>query len=315
MDSQSKTRFLVYPKLPNAGLGNMLLVWANAIAFAHINDFQVIAPNWRSLKIGPYLRREKNKRYYGNLFSNYQYMHQWNYWITNFNRKAVFHNPNLSVIELDERRSLGLDYCLYLFVFDLIPHWSDYFVGLKNHSTVIKEKLIASIRPKIFEAIEQRPSPEIGVHIRMGDFRALQLGEDFAKLGSVRTPMIWYVDVLQSVRKTAGYEVPITLFSDGNADELEDLLKLPNVLLAPPASALSDMLTLSRSKLLVTSAGSTFSGWASYLGQCPTIWHPAHFHSGVFCEEVSQRTFEGGFDPISMAMPDLLTQNIQMLVR
>jgi len=291
----------------------MLLVWAKAVLFADINQFSVVAPNWSTPKIGPYLRREKDKRYYGHLFSNQIYVPQRDYWIANFRRKIVFHNPDITVIDTDLLRSPGLE--IYLFIFDLLPHWSDYFADIKQHPTLIKEKLLNSIRPSVLDAMHQRPSPEIGVHVRMGDFRVLPPGAEFAKIGQARTPLSWYVEVIQSIRETVGYNVPVTLFSDGAADELEMLLKLSHVSLAPPASALSDMLTLSRSKILVAAASSTFSGWASYLGQCPTIWHPAHFHAGVLSDSVSQHVFEGGFDPGSMAMSSLLTQNIQSIFK
>jgi hypothetical protein len=123
--------------------------------------------------------------------------------------------------------------------------------------------------------------------------------------------MTWYVRVIDAIREIAGYEVPVTLFSDGHDRELCELLNLPHVSRSPSDSALADMLTLSKSKLLITSSGSTFSGWASYLGQCPTIWHPAHFHAGVFSHNISRTVFEGGFDPESMTVPDLLIDNIR----
>lgn len=146
----------------------------------------------------------------------------------------------------------------------------------------------------------------------MGDFRLLKPNDDFTKLGNVRTPCKWFINVINTIRGIAGYEVPVTIFSDGHDSELSELLQLPQVFRASAASALSDMLTLSRSKLLITSSGSTFSSWASYLGQCPTIWHPAHFHAGVFPRDLSQNVFEGGFDPEVMQIPSLLTHNIKL---
>ncbi|MDP5015756.1 MAG: hypothetical protein NWQ43_00310, partial [Dolichospermum sp.] len=59
--------------MPRSGLGNMLLVWARAILFAEFNGLPVLSPNWNEVRIGPWLRGERTKRYYGNLFINKGY--------------------------------------------------------------------------------------------------------------------------------------------------------------------------------------------------------------------------------------------------
>jgi hypothetical protein len=304
-----KQKCLVYPQLPKAGLGNMLLIWARAVLFAQINSLPVVSPTWGKMAIRPYLRGERDKRYYGNLFSNKDYVSKFNYFLASFKRKQLHYNRVISKIELSYLEPEEVD--CHLFIFNQLPHWSDFFADLKENQPIIKNKLFASIRPSVLEAISQRPTPQIGIHIRMGDFRKLKPDDDFTKLGGVRTPFSWFVRVIDSIRTIAGYDVPVTIFSDGHDRELIELLKLAKVSRASPASALSDMLTLSKSQLLITSSGSTFSYWASYLGQCPTIWHPAHFHAGVFPADISQSVFEGGFDPESMQTPHLLADNIK----
>ncbi|MBW4646742.1 MAG: hypothetical protein KME23_27775 [Goleter apudmare HA4340-LM2] len=296
----------VYPKLPNAGLGNMLLVWAKAVLFAEINSLPIIAPSWRKLKIGHLLRGEKYQRNYGGYFYNKEYVSRIKGFIINWATTKIYEPP----IQLLSN-SHQLSHCVY--IFSAIPDWHNYFLDIKENHLLIQKKLRAIIRPHLLNQIDACPTPKIGIHVRMSDFRKLQAGEDFAKIGSVRTPILWYVSVLRRIRELAGYVVPATIFSDGYDYELNDLLQLPKVIRAPHASAISDMLTLSRSKLIVTSAGSTFSAWASYLGQPPTIWHPAHFHSGVFSRDISKTTFEGGFDPEVMTTPDLLERNILSL--
>ncbi|QSJ15281.1 alpha-1,2-fucosyltransferase [Nostoc sp. UHCC 0702] len=305
-------KFLVDPQLPKAGLGNMLLVWARAVLFAHINSLPIVAPAWGKFTIGPYLRGERDKRYYGNLFSTKNYFSRFQYFIYLLNEKKLnSYNPPLSKLDLYNFDKERVNY--HIFIFNQSPHWSDYFVDLKEHQFIIKQKLLATIRPYVVQEILSRPIPEIGIHVRMGDFRILKPEDDFTKLGGVRTPFSWFIKLINTIREIAGYDIPVTVFSDGYDDELRELLQLRNVYRADAASALSDMLTLSRSKLLITSSGSTFSGWASYLGQCTTIWHPAHFHAGVFSHSVRETVFEGGFDPESMKVPDLLVHNIKTL--
>lgn len=301
--------FLVYPQLPKSGLGNMLLVWARSVAFAHVNSIPVIAPTWGKFVIGPYLRGEKDKRYYGHLFYNKNYVSRLSKLFAFFQPQNIHYNPVISQIKISHLKQEKASY--NLFIFNQLPNWSDYFADLKEHQPIIKNKLLATIRPSVLETISKRPAPEIGIHVRMGDFRVPKPGDDFTKLGNVRTPFSWFTNVIHAIRKIAGYDVPVTIFSDGHEHELSELLQFPQVERASAASALSDMLTLSRSKLLITSSGSTFSSWASYLGHCPTIWHPAHFYAGVFPPDISQRVFEGGFDPESMTVPDLLAHNIK----
>jgi hypothetical protein len=301
---------LVYPQLPKAGLGNMLLVWAKAVLFADINKLPIVAPVWGKIAISPYLRGERDKRYYNHLFCEKNYESRWKYFLAVFRKKYIHNNPTISKIQSSHLEPSHVD--LHIFIFNQLPHWSDYFADLKEYQPLIKQKLFSSIRPSVFEAILNRPTPEIGIHIRMGDFRKLKPEDDFSKLGNVRTPLSWFIQVIDVIRKIAGYDVPVTIFSDGRDRELDELLKHNKVSRATAASALSDMLTLSRSKLLITSSGSTFSSWASYLGQCPTIWHPAHFHAGVFPSDISQSIFEGGLDPESMAVPNLLIHNIKL---
>lgn len=304
-----KSKFLVCPHLPRAGLGNMLLVWARAILFANINNFPVVAPNWGKFTIGSYLRGERDKRYYGNLFSNKDYVSRFNYFLASLKKKQLHYNPIISKLELSNLELEQAD--CHFFIFNQLPYWGDLFVDIRENQLIIQDKLLSSIHPSLLEKISRRSSPQIGIHIRMGDFRILKPGDDFTKLGGVRTPFNWFIRVIEAIREIAGYDVPVTIFSDGYDHELSILLKLPQVSRTSSNSALSDMLTLSRSKLLITSSGSTFSSWASYLGQCPTIWHPAHFHSGIFPCDHSQRVFEGGFDPESMQITELLTQNIK----
>jgi Glycosyl transferase family 11 len=304
-----RSKFLVQPQFPKAGLGNILLIWARSIVFAHVNSLPISKPNWQQFRLGPYLRGEYDKRDYSMLFHTGNYLSKWKWYLTNFSRKEKHYNLNPVRIELDSFHDI---YC-HLFIFNLVPHWSDYFEYLKEYQPLIRQKLFEDIRPSILKEIESRPAPQISIHLRMGDFKVLQSEEDFAQVGNTRTPIEWFVRVVNCIRGHLGYDVPIVIFSDGYDRELQELLSLPAVTRSPKDHALSDLLTLAKSQVLIASSGSTFSNWASYLGQCPTIYHPAHFHSGVFPESLSGKVFEGGFDPISMEMPDLLLRNIENL--
>ncbi|MGF1587806.1 MAG: glycosyl transferase [Pleurocapsa sp.] len=305
--SQSNRQF-VYAKLPRAGLGNMLLVWSKAVVFAKLNSLPLIAPAWGKITIGPYLRRERYARYYGNFFNDGSCISGLQASFLKIAAKKIY-EPDITQLPATQRNGMEI------YVFDQVPHWSNYFGDIREYHSLIKEALINNIKPHILQEIEQRSMPQIAIHVRMSDFRKLRSGENFNQVGLVRTPINWYIEVLKKIRAIAGHNIPTTVVSDGYDEELSELLQLPQVFRSSSASALSDLLFLAKSKLLITSAGSTFSSWASYLGRCPTICHPAHFHSGVFSPEISQTIFEGGLNPKHKEIPDLLQSNIVSLFK
>lgn len=45
---------IVWAKLPRAGLGNKLLVWADAYIFAHNNNLRLFTTGWFTIYLGPF---------------------------------------------------------------------------------------------------------------------------------------------------------------------------------------------------------------------------------------------------------------------
>ena len=77
-------------RIGGAGLGNMLFTWAKSIVYAKNNNLIFIPPTWNSLKIGPMLRGEFDKRFYNNLFKNDPSFSVFKkFWVLNFKRKEV----------------------------------------------------------------------------------------------------------------------------------------------------------------------------------------------------------------------------------
>jgi hypothetical protein len=308
-------KYIVNTNLPHAGLGNMLLVWARSIAFAELNSLPMVAPMWNSLHIGPWLRKERCKRYYGSFFSTSHYRNRWKFIATSiFYNTSVHANPPIAKLDLDDLEFSRSD--RNIFLFDRMPPWNDYFQDLKNYQPIIKEKFYRDIHDNLLSEILLKPAPKIGIHIRRSDYQPPKDGDNFEINRCVYTKLEWYIDVLKAVREQAGENVSATIFSDGYPEELEDILRLPNVSLSTETSALSDMITMSRSSLLIGSSHSSFSAWSSYLGQCPTIWHSdrAHLYQPIFPKELKEQVYEGGFDPLTdTGMPDLLRKNISHL--
>ena len=79
---------------------------------------------------------------------------------------------------------------------------------------------------------------------------------------------------LRHVRQAIGQEVKAFVASEGTERDLRPLLQEPDVELVKSASAISDLLILAKSRVLIGAGGSSFSAWASFLSGAPTITHP-----------------------------------------
>jgi hypothetical protein len=300
--------FLVQAHLPYAGLGNMLLVWARAYVFAHLNSFPMEYPNWSDVHIGPWIRRERTKRYYGSYFQSKNYQSKITSLAQNiFQGSLVHENPLVQRIDL----SLYSSQHRHVFSFDKMPPWDDYFEEIKDYHIEVKKRLLDDTNPSLLSKLMKKSSPGIAIHIRRGDYQKPKADDDFTVRRYVYTPIDWYVETLTAVRKIIGADVPATIFSDGYSSEIQAVLQLSNVSLSNETCALSDMITMSRSKLLIASAHSSFSAWASYLAQCPTLWpsERASLYKPIFTGEVANSTYEGGFDS-SISIPHLLESNL-----
>ena len=56
-------------RIGGAGLGNILIVWATALVYSKRHNLIRIQTTWRTLKFGTFLRKERDKRMYLDLFT------------------------------------------------------------------------------------------------------------------------------------------------------------------------------------------------------------------------------------------------------
>ena len=281
---------MVVCKLPQAGLGNQLFPLMKAHLFAHFNKLPVVVTGYHQLKIGPYLRREKTKRRYSNYFSFQKSIlgEQLDKWKTKESRfSRVVKEPSVNFIS---------DNASSLYQYSEIPHWSNYFNELNEHRELVSRLLFSIINDSIKEELNRLTAPVIGVHIRMGDFRKLAENEDFSIVGSVRTPEKYFIEIIKAIRQLHGSNLPVSVFTDGYRHEFKELFNLPSVTMVESNKDIVDMLLLSRSKIIVTSAGSTFSYWSGFLSDAPIIRHPDHFHSTIRSLSTNSKLYEGPLD-------------------
>jgi glycosyl transferase family 11 len=151
----------------------------------------------------------------------------------------------------------------------------------------------------------------VGIHVRRGDFVEARSEDDFIRRGGIRTPLDWFVQSIVAIRRMRGYAVPALVVSDAPDEALACLLQEEAVTRVDTGSAIGDLLVLSRAQLLIASGGSSFSAWAAFLGQMPTVSYPGQSLSwfkivpllGQYLGEWSHRT----------STPQLLAEHIQGL--
>jgi len=275
-----KFNSFVVAKLPRAGLGNKLFIWAEAFLFASENRLPLVIRGLNTISIGPLLRGEKIKRVYWGQFRS-------NRWTT----LAVYLLWGVFL-----RRRSGQSQTAtsgFRYVFDQMPHWSNYFGKFKHKRPLVIDGFMSLLSSNSNELFVKEKPPLIACHIRMGDFKMLSKGVDFKTVGGTRTPLEYFISCISQIRTLANECLPVTIFSDGYQQELKEILELEKVYMHNPVSEAVDMLLMSKSRLIVTSAASTFGYWSGFLSDAILIRHPDHFHSSIRDDETNKRYYEG----------------------
>jgi hypothetical protein len=273
--------------LPHAGLGNRLFPWARCRVFSLLHRAPMLAPAWAQLKLGPIVRGEIDYRIYHNLFRHHPT------YVRGLKRTLV----RVVASEVKEPPTLGSPVGGAGTVIVKFEGQAAAFAPLTGWHEHLYRELRAITRNRWLDAVDQFPHVPIGVHVRCGDFAPPMNAEDLQTKGNIRTPLEWFIDCLETIRNAVGAPVRAYVVSDGRAGELKELLTTPNVVLARTGSAISDLLLLARARVLVAS-GSSFSAWASFLGEMPTVSHPGQSLTWFNLQETTHR-YVGELDPNS----------------
>lgn len=282
---------VVICKLPKAGLGNQLFPLMKASVFAHLNNLPLIVINYHQVKIGPWLRNDRSKRKYRGFFTFQksllgELMDKW---------KISKLDPGLQLLEPKVQKIAGYEPGSSYLFWDM-PHYTDYFNGLNEHRDLVRQLLYEMISPSIKERLKNLQSPAVGVHIRRGDFREPEKGEELGKRGILRTPEKYFVDMIKVIRKIHCSDLRVNVFSDASRVELQEIFALPNISTVDENNDLEDLLLLSQSEIIVGSASSTFSYWAGFLSEAPIIMHPTYTGIKIRPENIREKLYEGTLD-------------------
>lgn len=276
---------LIGIRFGGAGLGNLLFMWARAIVAAKKNNCEVIWPTWPSIKIGPWLRHEKDKRFYGALFvsKTYRLCKYRKYHKLLFNKKI-----HIKKYDTINWKDVGDENIVVCDGFNLASgELQMNFKGIMEYRDLVCRNIIQNLGKKGKKALMFNADKNINVHVRLGDFSKTTdaLRKD---ANNMRIPIEWYVSVINKIRDIAGYNVEVNLFSDGTDNELKELLCLKNLKRVTFGNSIADIVALSKAPIMIAS-GSSFSLWARFLGNCSSISYP---HQIKDCVHVGEEGFE-----------------------
>lgn len=295
---------IVHARLPRSGIGNMLVVWALARVFAHRNGLPFTATGWATPRLGPWLRREQRKRIYLHYFRPSSPVAWLRARLIAKSGREVRNPAALALIAEKDRQGVT-------FSFAEIPDTGgNYFRDIRQYRSLLMDEIRTIPSRYCRWRLDHTQPSAIGVHVRRGDFRPLQVGEDLRST-SARTPLQFFCTVINGIREIAGRCLPVTVYSDGTDAQLADLLALPSVNRAPRNPDLVDLLSLGRSGLVVGSAHSTFSQWGGFLCRGPFVRPIVAGVAGT--RDASCGVFDGGIDPDPQLWPPLLLDNIRTL--
>lgn len=284
-------------RIGGEGLGNLLFPFARYLIYSKEYNIKKIYPTWKSIKIGPILRGEFDKRFYGDLFENN------GSYIDGIQKYLLLiagsKYDEKDINEIIDKSSFvpKVIYC---------KGREGFFNPLYGYNQLVKDELYSLLRQEDKYKLDNTKLDGIVVHIRMGDF--ISAPKDLSKIKpfmNYRLPINWYINIINKIRELLKKDVKVYIFSDGTDSELQEILALKNIERVTLGKSILDMLALSKGKVLIGS-GSTFSMWASFLGEIPSIWFPnLHPYSLVTKKDIYEGSI--GFND---EIPEKLKNNL-----
>lgn len=252
-----------YAKLGRFGLTHGILAWARCVIWCEQTGAQMIAPFWFKVRVGPYLRKERDKR---------------NYFLLFHSGSAISGFKRLFLLATAQKQKAGLQLpsaimgpgnSAMVFENAIGSNEVKYFHQVLSHGPLLRRKLIEITRQQYIPS--EPKEPFIAIHVRLGDFTHAKLDDKVT--ANTRLPLDWYVNRLHALRLALGNNIPVILFSDGTDEDLKDLTGILNVRRAPKQQSVTDLLEMGQGIALISS-GSGFSLWGAFLGSVPRLCHP-----------------------------------------
>ncbi|MCW3807474.1 alpha-1,2-fucosyltransferase [Plebeiibacterium marinum] len=288
----------VIAKLPRTGLGNRLFVLYRALSYAYLNNSQLLITNIYSISIGPFIRKEQRKRIY--LFSfNFSPFMCIKGKTKMILAKNKIYDPNFADKKIDKSSLI----IFHSHIYKGIDH-SDLFKDIRPFRSQIISHFYSHLSKNENKIIANLYKPVIGVHLRRGDFKFVNW-----ELTSIE----YIIKTINNIRMVGNKNFSVTIFTDAHKEEVKELLLLENIALSPSYSDLSDLVHLSKSKIIIASKNSTFSYWAGFFSEAAIILDNES-KKIRYCEDTKdKRIFEGSIPNNPKLWPKNLIQYIKEL--
>ena len=253
---------LWFMRVAGHGLGNCFYTYFHAVALAERYGATVVAPAWFTLKLGPLLRGEGSKRLYWRMFKPFAGEIHGSRKLFTLLRSY----PRRTILRVGE----SVEPVVVRGALNCIVSSKFTFEGLHALRSLIRERILGTANDPVPTDHRWGEGGYIAVHIRLGDFaeavdhRLVSSGQP-----NLRIPMTWYLSLVRALRKRYS-DKDIYIFSDGDERMLRPLLD-QGAKLYRTGSDMTDLLAMSGASVLVGS-NSTYSRWAAFLGNMPSIW-------------------------------------------
>jgi len=220
------------------------------------------------------LRGERDKRYYYGLFDNSSYIRGIKRQLILWRATRLEPESYTRIISSNSQHLLNKP---TIVEFKGMEGWH-HITEIKQRN-YIQNRLLSIVSHSVKKALaDDNDINFLGVHVRRGDKTVLPYGANRpieAPWGCCFSNK-WFATCIKSIRLSLGYTIPVKIFSDARPEELGEIFQLGGVTLAKPNSSITDILIMSRARILIPTSTSSFSLWASYLGGMPTIWYPGY---------------------------------------
>ena len=238
-------------RAPGPGLGNLLFPIARAVIGQNQNGGALVLSTMRQIKIGTFLRAERDKRTYGDIF-HHRSATELRDWL----------RARLAPAVREGNAATGATATI------LYEGMGRQFHDLAGHAGLVGQFLAARSRLPV---LQERY--DVAIHVRLGDFATAAAG---VPQQNTRIPLGWYKDALALAKQRLGRnDVRGVLFTDDDPSRIIDELGLDGFVPELSGNALTSMMALGMADVLIGSR-STFSLWGRYLGTGSAIW-PAGF--------------------------------------
>jgi hypothetical protein len=243
-----RNRSLVFVKFPRYGLGNLMLLWANAFIFSHLNNLPFLTSPWWGINFGSWFRKEKNKRFYYGYFKSSSIIEFIKYFFILLFAKKFRNNIFNKQDKNNNDNSV-------VFYYNSLIFSNQMFLNILPYRDILKREILNLLKVDLRNQYFGMSHYDIGIHIRRGDFVVTDQA----------TSIDYFITVLKIIRESFHSNMKARIFSDAYDHELAQILSFDGVSRSSNTEDILDLLELSKCKIIVMSKSSTFSYWAGFL--------------------------------------------------